>query len=405
MKKLLLFITLMSISVIALNSQTKKDKGIFIDYKNVTMDTIRKEIEEFEKKETPKKKTFIVDFSNYELPKSLDEFKSQWYNEPLMQSSTNTCWCFSGTSLLESDVYRQTGKKFKFSEMFTVYWEYIEKVKRFIQERGNSSIGEGSQTNAVTRIWKQYGCVPEDVYSGKKQGQKHHNHSKMFAEIKSFLDYCKTNNIWGEGIIINNVISILNFYMGIPPKEFTYNDKKMTPLSFLKDEVKINVDDYVDIISLLEYGYGNSAVYDVPDNWWKGEYKNVSLDKYIDAIKSAIKNGYTISIGGDVSEAGLYSFADAAVVPTFDIPSEYIDDYARQFRFSNGTTTDDHGIHIVGYTEKNGVTWFLIKDSGSGARNGKFKGYYMYHEDFVKLKMINFTVHKDAVPQLLKEFK
>jgi bleomycin hydrolase len=405
MKKMLLVLLLILISFSVLNSKPKKDKGVFIDYNNVTWDTIRKEINEYEKKETPKQKTFIVDFSEYNLPNSLSEFKSQWHNDPVMQSSTGTCWCFSGTSFLESDVYRQTGKKFKFSEMFTVYWEYIEKVRRFVHEHGNSAIGEGSESNAVMRIWKKYGCVPEDAYTGKKPGQKHHNHSKMFNEIKIYLDNCKTNNIWDEELILSNVKSILNYYMGIPPAEFIFNNKKTTPLEFQQNEVKINLDDYVDIISLLEYGFGKSVVYDVQDNWWKSEYKNVSLDEYIDAIKTAIKNGFTLAIGGDVSETGLYSFADAAIIPTFDIPSESIDDYARQFRFSNGTTGDDHGIHIVGYTEKDGITWFLIKDSGSGARNGKFKGYYMYSEDYVKLKMIDFTAHKDAVPEFLKKIK
>jgi bleomycin hydrolase len=75
-------------------------------------------------------------------------------------------------------------------------------------------------------------------------------------------------------------------------------------------------------------------------------------------------------------------------------------------RFSNYTTGDDHGIHLVGYkVDPSGKMWFLIKDSGSGSFNGKNKGYYFYHEDFVKLKMLSFTIHKDAVKDILKEFK
>ncbi|MCK5740763.1 MAG: peptidase C1, partial [Chlorobi bacterium] len=61
--------------------------------------------------------------------------------------------------------------------------------------------------------------------------------------------------------------------------------------------------------------------------------------------------------------------------------------------------------HLVGYTEKDGDTWFLIKDSGSGARNGKNSGYYFYHEDYIKLKIMNYTVHKSIVKDLLKKFK
>ena len=72
----------------------------------------------------------------------------------------------------------------------------------------------------------------------------------------------------------------------------------------------------------------------------------------------------TVSIGGDVSEPGFDRDTQCAVVPDFDIPSAYINDDARQFRFSNQTTTDDHGMHLVGYMEKDGKDWYLIKDSG-----------------------------------------
>jgi hypothetical protein len=35
-------------------------------------------------------------------------------------------------------VYRLTGQEIKLSEMFTVYWEYVERAKRFIAERGKA---------------------------------------------------------------------------------------------------------------------------------------------------------------------------------------------------------------------------------------------------------------------------
>ena len=116
-----------------------------------------------------------------------------------------------------------------------------------------------------------------------------------------------------------------------------------------------------------------------------------------------------MSIGGDVSEAGFLREANAAVIPSFDIPSDAIDENARQFRFSNETTTDDHGMHIVGFMEKDGVTWFLVKDSGSGSRNGGIEknknfGYYFFHEDYVKLKIMDFMVHKDMMKDLLPKF-
>lgn len=39
--------------------------------------------------------------------------------------------------------------------MYTVYWEYVEKTKRYVHERGKSAFAEGSEANAVTRMWKK----------------------------------------------------------------------------------------------------------------------------------------------------------------------------------------------------------------------------------------------------------
>ncbi len=384
-----------------------KDKAVFIEPKPGFYQEMMKEINEFNAKDTKERKSFKLDFSSYRnLPKSLDEFKYYWFNEPISQGQTGTCWSFSTTSFYESEVYRLHKIKVKLSEMFTAYWEYVEKAKRFIRERGDSFFGEGSEANAVTRIYKTYGVVPASAYSGMLSNQRHHDHSKMFSEMENYLKSCKQNNIWNEDEVVANIKAIMNHYMGEPPTSFTYEGGTYTPQSFLKDYLKLNMYDYVDVLSYMQQPYWQQVEYEVPDNWWHNkDYYNVPLDEFMNAIKSAIKNGYTLAIGGDVSEPGYDSWTKCAVVPTFDIPSEYIDAYSRQFRFSNETTTDDHGIHLVGYKEQDGKMWFLIKDSGAGARNVDPKGFYFYHEDYVKLKIMDFLVHKDAVKDLLSKFK
>ncbi len=42
-----------------------------------------------------------------------------------------------------------------------------------------------------------------------------------------------------------------------------------------------------------------------------------------------------------------------------------------------------------------------MKDSWSSSWNNDHPGYYFFHEDYVKLKMLSFLVHKDAVKELL----
>ncbi|MCX6152340.1 MAG: peptidase C1 [Ignavibacteriales bacterium] len=409
MKNTILVLCLVtSLSIVAnLNAQSQhKDKAVFQDSKNEFYENMQKEIKQYNAKETQKKNPFRVDFTGLDFPTDRNLYKEYWHNEPLNQGMTGTCWCFSTTSFFESEIFRLTNRKIKLSEMYTVYWEYVEKAKRFIAERGNSNFAEGSEGNAVKRIWEKYGVVPEEVYNGKQPGQKHHDHSKMYAEMNNYLQSTKKNNCWNEDEAIATIKSIMNHYLGEPPLTISVSGTKMTPLEYFKNVVKLKMDDYVDLMSLMEIPYYKQGMYNVEDNWWKdSSYYNVPLDEWMIYLKSAIKNGFTMAIGGDVSEPGYDSHVEVGIIPSFDIPSDYIDENARQFRFSNGTTGDDHGIHIVGYTEKNGKLWLIIKDSGAGAQNGKNVGYNFYHEDYVKLKMIDFMVHKDAVQELLKKFK
>ena len=386
---------------------TAQDKGQFEIYSNEFYNNIMNESRNYEKGKEEKRKYFKMNFDNKEVPKDLTEFSIVESESPISQGNTGTCWCFSTISFYESEIYRNTGKKINLSELFPVYFEYIEKTKRYVKTRGESYLGEGSETNAVQRMMKLYGIVPFEAYEGKPSDQPYYNHEKMFKEIKSYLTNCKEINFWNEKVIVENVKSILNNYMGVPPTSFKYKNKNYNPKSFLKNITKIQPDNYVDFMSLLEKPYWRQQEYKVPDNWWRSDdYYNVPLDEFMSIIKTSIKNGYSMAIGGDVSESGYSATNDVAMIPSYDIPSKYINEDARQFRFSNGSTTDDHAIHLIGYKiDKNNEWWFLIKDSGSGSRNGKNPGYYFYHEDYIKLKMMTFTIHKDAVVETLKKIK
>ncbi len=405
MKKtaILILIALVAVTTIALAQEKPRDKGVFVEPKNAFFDEIMKSVSEFGKKPATTPKAFVVDLAGFAAPTSLEGFHAVWHNPPVSQGDTNTCWCYSTTSMFESEVYRLSGKKVRISEAFTVYCEYLERTKRFIRERGDSAVAEGSEANAVTRDWKLYGCMPWDVYSGLLPGQKFPDHSKIIGEIAAYLDHVKASNAWDEEEALRTVKAILNHYLGAPPVTFTVEGREYTPVTYLRDDLKINPDDYVDVLSYLQQPFGPKVEYEVPDNWWHGkDYTNVPLATFMKILDNALKLGISVSIGGDVSEPGKNAEKKVFMIPTFDIPSAYIDDNARQFRFSNGTTTDDHGIHLIGAAQGPGGRWFLIKDSGSSSFNHDPKGYYFLSEDYVRLKMMDFMVHKDALKGLIE---
>jgi len=385
-----------------------KGKGFYYE-------SIMKDVSNVEEKLTEKEPfvRFIMDQAGMDLPNNPSLYKAMWSNPTISQGNTGTCWSFSTTAFYESEVYRQHAKKVKISEIYSVYCEYIEKARRFIEKRGNSVFGEGSEGDALARIMKTYGAMPLEAYSGIIDGRKFHSHAKMVEEMTAFLNSLKTSNAWNTDTALETIKSIMGHYIGTPPTEFVVEGKKYSPQSYLKDYLQINPDDFVEILSYKQEPYWQQVEYKVPDNWWHSkDYYNVPLDDFMAALKNAVKAGYTLSIGGDVSESGFSRETNCALIPDYDIASANINDDARQFRFSNETTTDDHGMQLIGYLENYkglGKDWFLIKDSSSGSRNidpnSPNFGYYFFHEDYVKLKMMGFTVHKDAVKDLLRKFK
>jgi bleomycin hydrolase len=412
MKKIISFYVVFLFSLPLFAQQPQKDKAIFLESKpGFYQNSILKDIRALDEAKEPAKseKRFHLDFTGMDLPNKVSLYRQEWHNTPVSQGNTGTCWCFSTTSFFESEVYRLTGQKVKLSEMYTVYWEYVEKAKRYIRERGNSVFSEGSEANAVIRDYTLYGIVPEESYPGIETGRQYHNHAKMAEEMHSYLLSLKSSNAWNETEAVATIREIMNHTMGEPPSTFTWNGKTMTPQDFLKDVLKLKMDDYVDILSVMQKPYWEQVEYEVTDNWWHSkDYYNVPLSDYMNALHQCIANHFTVAIGGDVSEAGFDRTTQVAMIPTFDIPDAWIDENARQFRFSNGTTTDDHGVHVVGFLDKDGHTWYLIKDSSSGSRNNDPNapefGYYFFRDDYVKLKMMSFTVHRDAVKELLKKF-
>ena len=367
---------------------------------------IRKQQAEEKKKDKEQARSLLSDMAGVNPPPSPAAFKSVFHFPPVAQYNTNTCWSFAATSYYESEIFRLSGKKIKLSEIWTVYHEYLAKVRRFVRERGASYVAEGGESNAINRIWKEHGIVPEEAYPSRRVDGDKLDHEPLITEVKAFLDYVKANNLWNEEDVLKHVAVILDKHLGAPPKTFVYNGKEMTPLEFMKNETPLNMDDYVDVMSTSYYPFYTLQEFAVPDNWWHSkEYLNVPLDAWYALILKAIQAGCSVGIGGDVSEPGKRGFQDVCFVPSFDIPAEYIDQDSREFRIANRTTDDDHGIHIVGYKRHQGHDWFLVKDSSRSARWGKYEGYFFYRGDYVKLKMLTFTVPKELAKDLLSKVK
>jgi len=330
------------------------------------------------------------------------------------QAATGTCWCFSTTSLVESQCLRE-GTELDLSEMYSVRNIYVEKAKNYVLRQGHAQFGDGGLGHDEIRAVDRYGAIPENVYSGLPAGQKSHNHTKLLAELQSYLDMLLKKmplpDNWIQGYT-----SILDNYLGVPPTEFNYNGKQYTPKSFAKEIMKFNADDYVYLTSFTHHPYYSSFILEVPDNFANQAYFNLPLDEMISVVKEAVDKGYTVMWDADVSNKGFNQGKGIAMNLDEKVeytPADYKPDMAelsynseiRQKLFENLTTEDDHLMHITGIEKTpDGKRFFIVKNSWGEV--GPYKGYINVSEAYFAINTISLVMPKAALSkQVLAKMK
>ena len=322
------------------------------------------------------------------------------------QAMTGTCWCFSTTSLLESEEIRKDKQEIDLSEMFTVRNIYIEKAKNYILRQGHTQFGEGGLSHDMIRAVGTYGAIPEVVYSGLVNGQTQYNHQQLISRLQNYLDsVLKKQPISSDWL--NGYTNVLDQYLGKVPQDFTYNGKKYTPISFAKEVLKFNADEYVSITSFTHQPYYSSFILQVPDNFANGSFYNIPLNELIDVVKNAVGQGYSVAWDADVSNKGFKQELGFALNldPSVKYTREMVnagtkempyDANIRQQLYENLTTQDDHLMHIVG-TEKSkeGKTFFIVKNSWG--KIGPDEGYINVSEAYFGINTISIVLPKAAL--------
>ncbi|HRB71644.1 C1 family peptidase [Flavobacterium sp. WV_118_3] len=333
------------------------------------------------------------------------------------QGSSGTCWSYSANSFIESEMIRMGKQPVELSQIFSARNAYVEKGKMYVRMHGAVTLGDGGAFHDVMNMYRKYGAVPQTVYTGLNYGTDKNKFAEMSGVMEGVLAAVVKNP---NGELTPNwekaYTAVIDAYLGQVPTSFDYKGKKYTPQSFAKEVVGINPDDYVEISSLQEYPYYSKFTLLVPDNWAFDQVYNVKMDELTEIIDNAVKKGYTVAWAGDVSEKGFSwkngvafipekNFADMTPEEKADMfngpkPEMKITEELRQKAFDNYTTTDDHGMHIVGISkDQNGKEYYIVKNSW-GLSND-YKGYLYMTKDFVKYKTTDIMVHKGAIPSAI----
>lgn len=329
------------------------------------------------------------------------------------QANSGTCWSYATNSFLESEMIKAGKKPVPLAKLYTARCAYIEKGENYVRMHGAVSWGDGGEPHDVINMYAKYGTIPESVYTGLHYGTSTNQFGELQAVLKSMLDAVVSNKngtltpVWKDAFT-----KVIDTYLGEVPANFDWDGKTYTPQSFARDVVGLDPNDYVEFMSVTNAPYYTKAMLMVPDNWAFQWDWNIPLPDVTAVIDNALKAGYTVSWGADVSEPYFSWKNGVAFVPAKDVsgmspkekaglfngpqPELTITPQNRQEAFDNYSTTDDHDMQITGIAkDQNGREYYIVKNSWGTSND--YKGYLYVTKAYVQYKTTSFMVNKKGL--------
>lgn len=143
---------------------------------------------------------------------------------PVKQQISGTCWAYSTTSFLESEIYRIKGFFIDLSEMYFVYNAYKQKAQNYILRQGTARFTEGGCNYDPLVDIDRLGVMPQGSYAADTL----YDHHQLIEELTSHVHRFADARIQPAGAWRSQVSEILDSYMGKPADTFFYEDRLST---------------------------------------------------------------------------------------------------------------------------------------------------------------------------------
>ena len=350
------------------------------------------------------------------------------------QARSGTCWNYSTLSYFEAEILKKTKKTYDLCEMFVCNKNYMDRAILKVRMHGDAQFSQGGSAYDVLYVLQNYGICPEEAMPapGSLYGDTLNNFNQLFAVMEPYVkavatkDVKKLNPAWKNGLQ-----GILDAYLGKCPENFKYEGKQYTPKTFAAS-LGLDWNDYVSITSYTHHPFYTSFPVEVQDNWRQPGSWNLPMDEMAEVIENAVRQGYTVAWGGDVSEDGFTRDGLALLIDTkqtadltgsdmakwlklsasekknklkelgVNVKEETPTQEKRQEEYDNWTLTDDHGMLIYGIAkDQNGREYYMVKNSWG--ETGDYKGIWYMSKNFIVAKTMDFMVNKNAIPAKIRK--
>ena len=271
---------------------------------------------------------------------SLDLTKDKVTN----QKASGRCWMFAALNTFRHKMISSFQlEDFELSQAHTFFWDKYEKSNWFLeqviatadQELTSRKVAfllqtpqqDGGQWDMVVSLFEKYGVVPKSVYpesiSSSNSRELNTYLNKLLRQDAQILRDLIHSGADNEAVatkkqaLLQEIFNFLAMSLGLPPREFdfSYRDKDnqfhsesgLTPQSFYKKYVDLQLDDYVSIINAptADKPYGKSYTVDMLGNVVGSHpvrYLNVPMDRLKKLAIAQMKAGETVWFGSDVGQ-------------------------------------------------------------------------------------------------------
>lgn len=349
----------------------------------------------------------------------------------LNQGASRRCWIYSGLEILRKHMIEQYNiEDFIFSSNYISFYDKLEKANFFIETMTElinrdiddreiefmlrKGIRDGGYWQNFVNLINKYGIVPEyvfpDTYSSSNTKELNELLSKYLRKFTIEIRKNKNNINEIKEKTLQDVYNILCNCQGVPPNrfDFEFKDKNnkykiiknITPLEFFNTYIKIDLEQYHDIINYPSPNKPFNKTYTVKHLYNVLGYKenlflNLNYTRLEEMIIQQLKNGDIVYFSCDNgkymnNEKGIWNDKQYDYENLFQIDlslekGEMLD--SRECYF--GHTMVITGIEL----EDNRIKRFKLKNSWGKSETNS--GYWIATPSWMKKYLYQIVVKED----------
>ena len=353
------------------------------------------------------------------------------------QRQSGRCWIFASQNFLRHKIEKSLNiKNFELSQGYLFFYDKLEKSNYFLQaiiDTADKDIDDrlvrfllvtpqqdGGQWDMIVSIIQKYGIVPKKAMPDTFNMQN----SKMLNELlnkklrifaKELRDAFKNGKKEEELIELKNkqlkeVYAFLSVMLGTPVKEFDFEyydaddnfhrDLALTPLSFYKKYVGIDLGEYISIINAptKDKPYMCSFTVDYLGNVIDGrevKYLNLNMEDFKELAIKQLKDKETIWFGCDVGQfldrkTGVLAMNTFEYENSFDM--NFIQSKEDSLDYNESLMT--HAMLLSGVNlDENGKSNRWKIENSWGEDSGE-KGYLVMTDEWMDHYTYQIVIHK-----------